>query len=411
MKNKPMMILLSIVVAFVLWLYVITSVSPDSTKEILGVPVVLDGESILAERNLMLESDSLPTVRVNLEGNRSELVNVEAADLTVVADLAKINAAGTYQLPYTISVPGAGSMQAIGSQPEKVTVQVVEKLNTKVPVKINYTGSVPEGYIIDRENALLSVQEVTVEGPKDVVEQIDHAAVEVNCDGQTQTIVQTQRFKLCDAQGNPLDVSRVLAKEEEIRVEVRVAAVKKIPLDLTVNDGGGATRASTSISIDPAEITVSGSEAALENLESLSLGTINLADITASTKKTYEITLPEGIRNESGLTTATVKISFPALSKREFIITNFKITNVAEGMEAELLTKQLTLTVRGPREQVDALRVEEITVELDLTGIINTDTVSPKVTFGAAAPDVGVLGKPTVSVTVAEPSDHDVSEE
>lgn len=411
MRSKPMMILFSLVVAFTLWLYVITSVSPDSTKEILGVDVVLDGESILAENNLMLISNTVPTIRVNLEGNRSDLVNVEADDLTVVADLAKIKSAGTHQLSYSITTPGNGVMQVLSSQPEKITVQVVEKLSAKVPVKINYTGSVPEGYLMDRENAVLSVEEVTVEGPKDVVEQIAYAAVEINCDGRTETIVESQRFKLCDAEGNPLDVSLVLTKEEEIRVEVRVAAVKKISLDLTVNDGGGATRASSSIEIDPAQITVSGSEAALSNLETLILGTINLADITASTEKTYEITLPEGIRNESGLTTATVKISFPELSKREFTITNFRIINVAEGMEAELLTKQLVITVRGPKAQVDNLRLEEIVVELDLEGVLNSDTISPRITFGEKSPDVGVLGKPTVAVTVAEPSTEETSEE
>ena len=410
MKSKPMMILFSVAVAFTLWLYVITTVSPDSTKEILGVDVVLDGESILAEKNLMLVSDTVPTIRVNLEGNRSDLVNVEADDLIVVADLAKIKSAGTHQLTYDISVSGNGVVQVLSSQPEKVSVQVVEKLSTKVPVKILYTGSVPEGYLMDRENAVLSVDEVSVEGPKDVVERISYAAVEINCDGRTETIVESQRFKLCDEAGNPLDVSKVLTKEEEIRVEVRVAAVKKIPLDLTVHDGGGATRDSSSIVFDPAEITVSGSEAALSNLETLVLGTVNLADITAATEKTYEIVLPEGIRNESGLTTALVKISFPKLSKREFTITNFKILNVAEGMEAELLTKQLVITVRGPKAQVDNLRLEEIVVELDLEGILNSDTISPRITFGEHSPDVGVLGKPTVAVTVAEPSTEETSE-
>ena len=410
MRSKPMMILFSIVVAFTLWLYVITTVSPDSTTEILGVDVVLDGESILAENNLMLVSDTVPTIRVNLEGNRSDLVNVTPDDLTAVADLAKIKTPGTHQLTYTITPPSNGVMQVISSKPETISVQVVEKLNAKVPVKINYTGSVPEGYLMDRENAVLSVEEVTVEGPKEVVEMIDHAAVEINCDGRTETIVENQRFKLCDAEGNPLDVSKVLTKEEEIRVEVRVAAVKKIKLDLTVNDGGGATRDSSSIVIDPAEITVSGNETTLENLGTLILGTINLADITASTEKTYDITLPEGIRNESGLTTATVKISFPELSKREFTITNFRILNVAEGMAAELLTKQLVITVRGPKAQVDNLRLEEIVVELDLEGVLNSDTISPKITFGENSPDVGVLGKPIVSVTVAEPSPEETSE-
>lgn len=410
MKSKPMMILISLAASFALWLYVITAVSPDSTKEILGVAVVLDGESILAENNLMLVSDTVPTIRVNLEGNRSDLVNVTPDDLTVVADLAKIKTAGVHQLTYDIVPPGNGVMQVLSSQPETISVQVVEKLITKVPVKINYTGSVPEGYLMDRENPVLSVDEVTVEGPREVVEQIDHAAVEIVCDGRTETIVENQRFKLCDEEGIPLDVAKVRTKEEEIRVEVRVAAVKKISLDLTVHDGGGAKRESSSIVIDPAEITVSGSEAALANLETLILGSINLGDITAATEKTYDITLPEGIRNESGLTTANVKISFPELSKREFTISNFKITNVAEGMVAELLTKQLVITVRGPKSQVDNLRLEEIVVELDLEGVLNSDTISPKITFGENSPDVGVLGKPTVAVTVAEPSPEETSE-
>ena len=203
MRSKPMLFLFSALVAFTLWLYVITTVSPDSTKEILGVDVVLDGESILAENNLMLVSKTVPTIRVNLEGNRSDLVNLEADDLTVVADLAKIKTAGTHQLPYTIAPVGNGVMQVLSSEPETVTVQVVEKLNTKVPVRVNYIGSVPEGYLMDRENAVLSVEEVAVEGPREVVEQIDHAAVEINCDGRTETIVESQRYKLCDADGNP----------------------------------------------------------------------------------------------------------------------------------------------------------------------------------------------------------------
>lgn len=411
MKSKPMMFLFSLVVAFTLWLYVITTVSPDSSKEILGVGVVLDGESILLENNLMLIPGSATSVRVTLEGNRSDLVNVTAEDLTAVADLARIKTPGTHELNILVTPPGNGNMQVQAHKPETVTVVVAERVVAKVPVRINYAGSVPEGYLMDRENAVLSAEEISVEGPKEVVERIAYAAVEINCDGRTETIAENQRLKFCDAEGNPLDVSLVRSSEEEIRVEVRVAAVKKIRLDLTVNDGGGATRESSAISIDPAEITVSGSEAALANLETLMLGTVNLADVTAATEKSYEILLPNGIRNESGLTEALVKISFPELSKREFTITNFKITNVAEGMEAELLTKQLMITVRGPKAQVNNLRLEEIVVELDLQGVLNSDTISPKITFGEHSPDVGVLGKPTVAVTVAEPSGDETSEE
>lgn len=403
MRSKPLTILFSVVIAFTLWLYVITVISPESSEDFNNVPVTLSGESILTENSLMLISDSQPTVKLVLEGNRSDLVSITNSDLAVIADLSKITEPGVHTLTYTVTTPNGVTVQ--DKEPKNITVEVVEKVSKKVPVRVNYTGSLPEGFIMDKENAVLDYAEISVEGPKEIVEQIDHAAIEINCDGRTETIVETQRFKLCDAEGNPLDVSLVQTEVAEVRLEAKVSAVKKIKLDVTVNPGGGATRENSSIVIEPGEISVSGSEAALEDLETLILGTINLADITASTEKSFDITLPEGIKNESGLTSATVKINFPELSKKDFTITSIKTINVAEGMVAELLTKQLTITVRGPKEQVEALRVDDISVVLDLTDLVNSNTVVPDITFGESYPDLGVLGKPTVSVTVSEPTE------
>ena len=294
MRSKPLTILFSVVIAFTLWLYVITVISPESSEDFNNVPVTLSGESILTENSLMLISDSQPTVKLVLEGNRSDLVSITNSDLAVIADLSKITEPGVHTLTYTVTTPNGVTVQ--DKEPKNITVEVVEKVSKKVPVRVNYTGSLPEGFIMDKENAVLDYAEISVEGPKEIVEQIDHAAIEINCDGRTETIVETQRFKLCDAEGNPLDVSLVQTEVAEVRLEAKVSAVKKIKLDVTVNPGGGATRENSSIVIEPGEISVSGSEAALEDLETLILGTINLADITASTEKSFDITLPEGIR-------------------------------------------------------------------------------------------------------------------
>ena len=403
MKSKAWRILFAIAVAFVLWLYVITVVSPESSEDYSNVTVTLESETVLSDKGLMLLPDTVPTIKVMLEGNRSDLVNIYSSDLTAVADLSKISEPGTHQLPVTVAAPGAATSVTVQDyQPKTVTVVVAERLSKKVPVVVQYTGSVPEGYLMDKGNEVLSYEEVSISGPREVVDQIQQAVLEIDCEGKTETIVEEQRFKLCDADGNPLDVSLVETEVETIRLEVRVSSVKKIPLVLTVNDGGGATEENSSIVIDPAEITVSGNSAVLDELTELNLGTINLAEITDDTQREFEIVMPEGVRNESGVTTAVVTISFPELSKKEFTITNIRTIHVAEGMAAELLTKQLTITVRGPKKQVGKLTVEDIAVVLDLTDVVNTDSLVPSITFGEDFPDVGVVGKYTVSVTVSE---------
>lgn len=411
MKSKTWNILFSVTVAFFLWLYVITVVSPEYSQDVKNIPVTLGGETVLEERNLMLISDGVSTVNVTLRGSRSDVVNINNSNIVVVADLSWIMEAGTYQLTYTATPPNTVSpVSVIDRNPKTISVTVAQRLTKKVPVVVSYLGSVPEGYIVDKGNEMLSLSEVTITGPDYVVEPITQAVLEIDCDGRTETIVEELRYKLCDAQGDPQDVSLVETEAEEIRLEVRVASLKKIPLMLDVQSGGGANSENSQIVIEPKEITVSGGSAAMEQLESLRIGAVNLAEIGEETTLEFEIVMPEGVKNESGVTTATVTISFPELTKKEFTVTEFTTVNVAEGMEAEVLTKQLTITVRGPRDQVTALTAEDIRVELDLTDVIHTDSVVPTVRFGEEFPDVGVVGKYTVSVTVVEPAPEETSE-
>ena len=70
MKNKILAILLSAVVAFGLWMYVVTFVSPESEKTYYEIPVVLQNKNILTERGLMVVSDD-PKVTLALKSSRT----------------------------------------------------------------------------------------------------------------------------------------------------------------------------------------------------------------------------------------------------------------------------------------------------------------------------------------------------
>ena len=56
MKSKLWMAILSLVVAFGLWLYVITVVSPESEENYYDIPVTYQND-ILEERGLMIISE------------------------------------------------------------------------------------------------------------------------------------------------------------------------------------------------------------------------------------------------------------------------------------------------------------------------------------------------------------------
>lgn len=409
MKNNRIgTILLSLVVAFGLWLYVITVVSTEQERPYNNVPVVLEGESVLRERNLMIVSDTDLTVRVELKGSRKNLNDLNSGNLTLTADLTGIYEAGEYQLGYSVQTPSnipAGSVTVMNKEPGTVTVVVAERISRSIPVYVEYIGDTADGFIADKPQAELDYQEVTITGPRETVELIARAYIQVDCTDRTETITESYRFSLQDAEGNPVDAAMITTNIEQVKVKVPVFQTKRVNLVLTVNPGGGATEETSSIVIEPAYIDVSGSESALKDLEQIVLGTLNLADIADDLEKTYAITMPEGVTNLSNIEEAAVTVRFPELTKKEFTITNIKTVNVPEGMVPDLLTKQMTIVVRGPKALMNKLTAEDIFVEVDLTGVENTAAVEAKITFSGEFEGVGAVGKYSVNVKVEAAAD------
>lgn len=405
MKSKPLAILLSVLIAFALWMYVVTVERPGSESEYRDIQVILDGESILAERSLMLMMTEMPTVDVTLEGNRSQLNNISAANMTVAADLSRITEPGEHQLVCTVTPPANMGVTVQDYSPRVITVTVAKRVRKEVPVEVIYTGTLAADIIRIADGTTLDYPEITVEGPQEVVDQIACAAITVDQTGQTETFVERQRYVLCDQAGEPVDAAWIVTNTDTVRAEVKLATVKEVPLRVNLTAGGGATEATTNVKIEPSRIRISGSATALADVDEIVLDTLDLAAITEDTELTMEIPLAEIFRNESGITTAAVTISFPELATRKFTITDFITENVTDGMVADVLLQQLEITVRGPREQVEKLKLEDISVVLDLTGVVNTESVVPGITFGKAFPDVAALGSYSVSVTVELPEE------
>lgn len=369
-KERIINILLAFAIAFGLWLYVITVEHTEIEDTFYNVPVILDGEAVLAERGLMITSDSEPTVTLRLSGNRTTLNNLKSSDITVLVDLTRIYGAGEKQLTYSVTFPGSGqsnSIEVVSQKPDSITLTVVEWASKEIPVELAYTGRVQDGCYVDKQNAKLDQNTVTVTGPKELINQIGMAKVTVDLTGRSETMVESLRYALCDADGIPIDdVSSVTTDRGEIRVTVPIQKVKNVSLKLTVIPGGGLTAEDVAITLDYDTITVAGSAAKLAELgDAIELGVIDLSTITESQQLTYAIKLPEGVINQSGITEVTADIKVPELEIRAYNVTNFRMENVPPGMTAQIITKVLNVKVRGVAQVLDKLTASDIVVVVD----------------------------------------------
>ncbi len=407
MKRKIGSMLLSLACAFALWLYVITAVSPGSTDTYYNIPIVWEGESVLNERGLMVTAVSSNTVNLRLSGNRSDLSKVNSSNITIKADLSKIYEPGT-QIPLSYTSPtfpgdvASNAFVIESKEPDSIYVTVVKRISKTVPVEVVWVGSTAEGFMIDRENKTLDYPEVTVTGPESVVNTISMATITVDLDGRRESISESYNYTLCDDQGDPVDAKLITTDVEQIRLDVTIRRVKDLRLTYTLNAGGGADADNTTVKLSAETIRVSGSEAALENLgDTLSIGTINLADITRSTTLTFGISLPEGVTNLTGVTEVTAEISFHGLASKDLTVEQIQSTNIPEGLKVELITEKLTVTLRGPSELIAKVTPEDVTAIVDFTGAeVGTSTFKTSLSFGAGFESLGTLKTESVSAKI-----------
>ena len=407
MKRKIGSVVLSIACAFALWLYVITAVSPGSTDTYYNIPIVWEGESVLNERGLMVTAVSSNTVNLRLSGNRSDLSKVNSGNITIKADLSKIYEPGT-QIPLTYTSPtfpgdvASNAFVIESKEPDSIYITVVKRVTKSVPVEVVWVGTTAEGFMIDRENKTLDCPEVTVTGPESVVNTIAKATITVDLDGRRESISESYNYTLCDEQGNPVDAKLITTDVEQVRLDVTIRAVKDLRLTYTLNPGGGANAENTTVTLSAETIRVSGSEAALENLgDTLSIGSINLADITRDTTLTFGVALPEGITNLTGVNEVTAEVTFHGLATKEMTVAQIEAVNVPEGLEVELITEKLTVTLRGPTEQISKVTPEDVTAIADFTGAeVGTSTFKTSLRLAEGFENLGTLKTESVSAKI-----------
>ena len=399
--------ILSVVIAFGLWWYVVNNVSMEDDITFNNIPVVREGESVLTEKNLMITDISAESVSMNLIGSREDLNKVDSSNMSVKINLSNIEEPGErIPLSYTPSYPATVANTAFevsSKNPSVIFVSVDYRRTFEIPVIVKWTGTRSENYLYDTENYTLDYSTITITGPATIADQIHHAQVLIDLTNRSESFSESFRYTLCNAEGEPVDAQTITTSVEEVQLTAQIQQIKEVDLIADVIYGGGATAENTTITLNPEVIRVSGGEAVLEELgDTYTVCSINLADIEKSSNELkYTINLPEGVTNQTGVSEVVVTVRFNGLRIKDFVVDNIEMTNVPEGMVAEIINANLTVRVRGPESEISQLTEDDISVVVDFSAAeAGTATYKAMVLINEKFPNVGPMKTSSVSATV-----------
>lgn len=372
MKSKVLTALLSLTIALMVWVYVVTVISPNSDKNFRNITVGIQGTKVLEERELIIVSTDTSSVSLHLEGNRIDLNKLSSSNITVDVDVSKIYEAGTYDLKYTTSfgdLPNS-AITVLSKTPGSVKVVVEEKITKSIPVHIQYSGEVAKNHRAEKDQAVLDMDQVAISGPKSVIDKIALARIDVNLAGRSESLDDRFAITLCDEKKEPVDAQGVVTNVAEVGLKLRIVAYKEVPLVYTVKDGAGATKDTCTIELPVNKIQISGSEAQLSKITQIDLGIIDLSTILENVEIKRDIKLPDGVNNDSGLKQATIKVSFPDLEKKTIRINSadFVVKKPAVGFELEITNQYIEVEFRGPKASIQALSEASVVVTVDFSG-------------------------------------------
>lgn len=366
-ENKIVRVAFSIIVAVLLWLYVVSTVNQNSTVSLSNVPITLLGEEVLESRGHMLIFQSMDTVDLRFNGQRSSLVKLTRENVSVSVDVSALEE-GAHTLRCSIVLPAAvstGTVSVEKRDSHMLTVHVDKRSRKTIPVRGEFSGTIAEGY--QGQSFSLSPSTLDISGPEDVVDRIDHAVATLDMRGMKDTFSGLKPYRYVDAAGTEIRSKLISCDAKEIYMIYPVVMAREVELKVELLPGGGAAGEHVTCEIRPGTIQVSGRETKVGGLDELILGTIDLSRVVEEEHFTFPIRLEEGLTNESGVTEAEVTLSIHGLATHIYKVDQIELTNIPEGYHAESVTTALQVSLRGPREAVDRIRPEQIRVTADLS--------------------------------------------
>ena len=191
---------------------------------------------------------------------------------------------------------------------------------------------------------------------------------------------------------------------------LRIQRVKEIQLLLDIVYGGGATAQNSTVTMSEQTIKVTGSEKLLEDLDSISLGSVNLAELAEDTTLVFPITLQEGIENLTGVSEVSVDIQFHDLTTKVLHVTKFLVSGKPADMNYDISTKTVAVTLRGPKAWVDTITEEYVSLLINLADAQpGEELYKAQVMIDTQYENggVGAVGSYTVLVTLSEKEETD----
>jgi len=370
-------ILLSIVLALVVWVVAVNEANPNREDTFRAIPLVLVNQP----PDTIVYDLSATVVDVRLRAPESAWTALSARVISATIDLSR-GAPGEDMHIVDINVPDpmARTVRVVRVEPAAISLKLESAGSARVPVALNLIGEPPVGYKVDR--LLTEPSTVTVAGPASWVSQVDSASGEFSVQNARAPVSQTIALEPVDANGQAVPNVRLEPDRALTTVSIeQLAGFRDVAVKIELTGTIASGYRMVDVNVAPLTITVFGSPAELESLQGfVETEPIDIGGARASIEKDARLNLPTGV---ALLGQQSVRVSV----KIEPIVGSLTVPSrpisvgLQTGLAARVSPESVEVILVGALPVLDAIDLEkDVRVIIDLSGLgIGTHQLAPKV--------------------------------
>lgn len=357
-QSKKLNLLISFVIAIILWAYVIGEINPVTTKSFVDVNINLENQIALEERGLAIESISEDKINVTVKGERSRVQNVEKDDVYAEVDLA-LARAGHNELDVNVRTPEKVNVDK--KNINKVRLTVGELVSEERPTKVVYVGATNsdlEPYTIER-----TPEKVIIRGAMSNVEKVSQVVAKVRVD-QIKDKETTAEAELVPVDKNGKVVNWIRLSSSQIKVKAVMTKTKKVDLDVPIqgNDSGD-------VKLDYQKtVIIKGNADVVKEISKIETEPVDLSAYDQNTTIELKPILPKGVQLAAG-SDMTAKVVFSSTETKNITFDGgeIDIIGLAGNLKATV-EDGVVISAEGRKSSLNDVNKEDFTLAVDVSG-------------------------------------------
>ena len=397
--NNLTSLILSLLLALVVWISAVTSANPNIEAEF-----VLPLEVRQQATDIAIVDDLPETISVKLLAPES-IIQLLQEDNPLVAyiDLVDISA-GTYLFTVQVDVPPqVEPIRIMEMSPEELELRLSNLVSKILPVSINIEGEPAIGY--QTGDLSWDGDAVTIIGQENRVQDVISVVGILDITDATGTISRTVYLQARDGNDEVIEGLRLVPETVTVNQVISLqGGYRNLAVNVTTVGSVEPGYRFTSITPAPPTVMVFSEDPQLvEGLPGyVNTKPLDLTGVDGYLETILELDLPEGI-TVVGDPTVLVQVNVTALETSLVISREIEVIGLLPGLSTEVSPEQVVVRVSGPVPVLENLTLRDIRVVVDLTGLeAGTHTITPTVEILPADVVFEDLSPITVEVVIQE---------